>query len=162
MTQNLVSLNVSDARLTELLAAMVVLETGLDWISLAPGQRRKLPKMGAMSEPFCRQTLNLMEQNPDLVSGSFGLAGGQAKLASLDQLRPFFLRFQRMGEKISDTEFALGSDVMSVALKGYGALKSDGSGQGLDGARRTLATRFARSSRTPSEESSAEPVVTVA
>jgi hypothetical protein len=157
MTQNLASLNVTDAQLTNLTAALTVLETEFGLVSLSPGQRRVVPKMGVKSETFCRQALNLLEQNPQLVSPAIGLPEAQADLASLDQLRPLFLRLERLGEKASDTAFALGSDVMSTALKGYAALKSSGRSQGLDAARKSLAVRFAKSPRSEVTEPATPP-----
>jgi hypothetical protein len=162
MSQNLVAVNITDAQITNVVAALAVLETELGLVSLSTSQRRSLPNMGKKSEAFCRESLNLLEQNPQLVSPAIGLVEAKASLASLDQLRPLFLRLERLGEKASDTEFALGSGVMSTALKGYAALKSSGKSQGLDAARKSLAVRFAKSSRTPPTEPTVEPEGTVA
>lgn len=45
---------------------------------------------------------------------------------------------------MSDSQLALGSDVMSAALDGDAFLKSTGEGEGLDMARKSLSVRFSR------------------
>ena len=57
------------------------------------------------------------------------------------------MRLQRLAERANDTEVALGSDVMRCALDGYALLKVSGRNQGLEGLRKELGTRFARSTR---------------
>jgi hypothetical protein len=72
---------------------------------------------------------------------------GLADLQALDRLRPRLLRLQRLAERASDTDIALGSDVMQVALQGYALLKVAGKNQGLEGLRKELGTRFAKAPR---------------
>ena len=45
-------------------------------------------------------------------------------------------------ERADDTGMALGSDIIGVALEGYGLLKVSGKGEGLKTARRELSARF--------------------
>ena len=113
-----------------------------------------MPKMGEKSETFCRQTLSLLEQNPQVVPPSVVVADAKADLVALDQWRPRMLRLQRLGERAADTGTALGSDVMATALQGYALLKVVGKNQGLEGLRQSLGTRFRRSSR-PAERKAA-------
>ena len=146
MSQNLVSLVLSEARLQAVDQALQALETELvDLVALTAQQRRKASKMGVKSESFCRQTLSVLSQNPQLVPPSIGLPDAQSDLTALDQLRPRIQRLARLSERAADTEFALGSDVMSTALKGYALLKLTGRNQGLEGLRKTLGARFTRS-----------------
>ena len=49
-------------------------------------------------------------------------------------------------ERADDTGMALGSDIIGVALEGYGLLKVSGKGEGLKSARRELSARFAQPS----------------
>ncbi|MEO7324352.1 MAG: hypothetical protein ABIW82_05950, partial [Dokdonella sp.] len=58
-------------------------------------------------------------------------------------------RLQRLSERSNDTGLALGSDVMATALQGYALLKVVGKNQGLEALRKSLGTRFSRSSRQP-------------
>ena len=145
VSQNLVSLVLSNDQLTAIEGALVTLEqnlTGL--IALTTEQRRTLAKMGDKSEVFCRQTLKLLAQNPQVVPPSLDVAEAQADLAAFDQLGIFQMRLQRLSERAQDTSTALGSDLMQFALEGYGLLKVSGKNQGLEDLRRSLSTRFSR------------------
>lgn len=62
----------------------------------------------------------------------------------------------RLSDRASDTEIALGSDVMSMALQGYGLLKLTGRGEGLEPLRLQLGERFAKTPRQP--QPTPEPV----
>ena len=148
MSQNIISLDLSDAQLSIALDALTALEgalTGL--ISLDADERRRLTKMGQKSEVFCRQALSVLAQNSQIVPPSLNLREAQADLGALDRLRPVLDRLQRLAERGSDTEMALGSDVMDVALEGYGLLKVSGKNQGLDGLRKELSSRWAKTRR---------------
>jgi hypothetical protein len=148
MAQNLVSLKLSDADLTAIDAALATLEqkfAGL--IGLTVEQRLRLNKMGDSSEAFCRQTINVLAQNPGIVPPSFNVVEAQADLANIDKLRPRIARLSALLEKGTDTQMALGSDTMSAALEGYALLKVSGKGAGLDSLRQQMSSRFARKSK---------------
>jgi len=148
MSQNLVSLNLTDAQLTAVDAALTELETQLaGLIALPAGSKKSLKTMGQKSEAFCRQTLRVLEQNPHIVPANVPLADAVADLNAMEQLRPRMVRLSRLSERASDTDFALGSDVMSVALQGYGLLKLTGRNEGLDSLRKDLGGRFAKGPR---------------
>lgn len=87
MSQNLISLNLSDASLAVIKGHFAPL------LSLAPDDRRNLAKMGDKSEAFCRQTLMVLAQNPQVIPPSLDLAEAQNDLANLDKLR---LRLHRL------------------------------------------------------------------
>jgi hypothetical protein len=155
MSQNLVSITFTDAQLAAVDQALAALESQLvDLVALTKDQRQTMPKMGEKSETFCRQTLSLLEQNPQVVPPSVVVADAKADLVALDQWRPRMLRLQRLGERAADTGTALGSDVMATALQGYALLKVVGKNQGLEGLRQSLGTRFKRTSR-PAETKAA-------
>lgn len=146
MSQNLMSLNLTDDQLAAIDTALNTLETALsDLISFTPDQRRGLTRMGPKSEAFCRQTLTVLAQNPQIIPASVDLREAQSDLTALDRLRPRLARLQRLTERAEDSHDALGSDVMSLALEGYALLKVAGRNQGLEGLRRELSTRFAKS-----------------
>lgn len=148
--QNIITLTFTDAQLVAVDAALTELETQLSGlIALSVPQKRSLKKMGEKSESFCRQALRVLEQNPQMVPPNVPLAGALADMGALDQLRPRMVRLSRLSERASDTDTALGSDVMAVALKGYGLLKLTGQTEGLDALRKDLGTRFSRTSRPP-------------
>jgi hypothetical protein len=147
-SQNLVSLTLTDTQLSVIDQCLTDLETQLSGlIGLNAVQRRALRRMGDKSEAFCRQTLSVLEQNPQVVPPSVGLREAIADLEALDRLRPRLQRLLRLTERASDTETALGSDVMQVASQGYALLKVSGRNQGLEGLRKDLGTRFAKSPR---------------
>jgi len=148
MSQNIVSLVLSADQLSAIDGALATLEQNLSGlVALQPSQRRELYKMGEKSEQFGRQTLHVLTNNPQIVPPSLGLAEAQQDVAALDALRPRLQRMKQLVERGEDTETALGSDIMSTALEGYGLLKVSGKNQGLDGLRQELSSRFAKSRR---------------
>ena len=150
MSQNLLSLSFTDEQLLAVDNALTALEAALPGlISLTADQRKGIARMGPKSEAFCRQTLTVLAQNPQVIPPSIDLAEAQADLAALERLRPRLARLQRLNERAEDTDDALGSDVMAFALEGYALLKVAGRNQGLEGLRKELSARFAKSSAKP-------------
>lgn len=145
MSQNLISIEVTPDMAAAVRDALGVIEQTLPGlISLEAAERRALMLMGPRSEPFARKTLRVLEQNPKIVPASLDLAGAQADLEAYDQLQPLLERMQRLVSRLDDTVMALGSDVMDVALEGYGQIKLSGGAEGLDELRRELGGRFAK------------------
>ncbi|MFZ5527772.1 MAG: hypothetical protein ACOZE7_14050 [Pseudomonadota bacterium] len=154
MSQNLISLSLTSADYDEIDSAIAVLETKLaGLISLDTSERRSLSKMGDKSEAFCRGTLVVMKENPDLIPSGVGMAEAQNDMSQLDALRPRAARLRKLMGRVDDSEMALGSDMMAAALEGYALLKVLGKGSGLDALRRDMALRFSR--RTPGLKPSA-------
>lgn len=148
VSQNLLSLTLTDAQLKNVDDALANLETALsDLISLDGDERRGFARMGNKSEAFCRQILTALVQNPQIVPPSIQLAEGQADLVAIERLRPRLARLRRLTERAEDTEAVLGSDVMTLALEGYALLKVAGRNQGLEGLRKDLSARFAKGPR---------------
>lgn len=152
MSQNLLSLTLSDAQLQTVDDALLALEGALaGLIALDGDERRGLARMGAKSEQFCRQTLSVLSQNPQIVPPSVKLADAQEDLVALDRLRPRLQRLQKLVERAEDSETALGSDVMALSLEGYALLKHVGKNQGLEALRKELSGRFSKT-RAPAAE----------
>lgn len=87
MSQNLVSITLSDARVTAVEQLLADLETQLsDLIALNADTRRSLARMGDKSETFCRQTIGVLRQNPQIVPPSVNVVEAQADLVALDRL----------------------------------------------------------------------------
>ncbi len=150
MSRYMVSLGLTEAHLVAVDQALAEIESQLSGlIALTPDQRRSLTKMGEKSETFCRQALSLLDQNRQLVPSSVQLDAALADQVSLDQLRPRLQRLQRLVERGSDTESALGNDMMVTSLQGYALLKVVGRNQGLEGLRRSIGSRFSRMGRAP-------------
>jgi hypothetical protein len=145
MGQNIISITFDEQTLTavdQAIGALEALMGGL--IDLDVEERRALPKMGDKSEAFCRQTLNVLAQNPQVVPPSLDLAEAQRDLQALDVLRSRSSRLRQLVGRVEDTELALGSDVMSAALDGYALLKVLGKGSGLEALRKEVGARFAK------------------
>lgn len=153
MSQNLVSLFFTPEQLAAIDEQLSSLERQLvHLISMTPAQRRKLKRMGDKSEAFVRHTLTGVAHNPQIVPSSYDVVAAQTALTTLDQLRPRLHRLQRLTERAQDTEIALGSEVMASALQGYALLKVAGKNQGLEGLRKELGNRFAKSARASEAE----------
>ena len=86
MSQNLVTLNLTDAQINAVEAALTELETQLaGLIALLPQQKRKIQKMGRKSEAFCRQTLRVLEQNPQIVPPNMSVPDALGDLTQLGE-----------------------------------------------------------------------------
>ena len=146
MSQNLISVTWSEADLIEIDAAISTLEAKMPphLIDLSVDERRSLNKMGDKSEAFCRQTLNVLTQNPQVVPATLDLQEAQRDLIALDQMRSRTTRLRQLLGRAEDTETALGSDVMNASLEGYALLKVVGKGSGLEALRRDMSARFSR------------------
>ncbi len=156
MNQNIATLNLTVAQITAVDAALSTLETELaGLVALAPGMKRRLMQMGDKSEAFCRQALRVLGENPQVVPPNIDVADAVRDLEARDQLKPRVIRLSRLLSKMEDTEFALGSDAMTVASQGYALLKVVGRSEGLEGFRKDLGTRFTKNRRVPVEEKAA-------
>jgi len=150
VSQNLITMDVSDSQIETVRVALAQIEAALPGlISLEPADRRGLMIMGPRSEPFARQTLRVLEENPKIVPPSLDLAAAQADLTAHDRLKPLAERVQRLAAQLDDTLAALGSDVMDTALEGYAQIKLSGGAHGLDDLRRELSGRWAKTRRKP-------------
>jgi hypothetical protein len=149
MSQNMISLTLTDAQLQAADAALTSLETAFAGLIALQGEERiGMNRMGTKSEQFCRQTLNILALNPQVVPPAVKVVDAQADLTALDRLRPRLQRLQKLVERAEDSQAALGSDIMSLSLEGYALLKLAGKNQGLEALRKDLGSRFSRS-RTP-------------
>ena len=145
MSQNLVTLNISPDDLAAIAAAITTLQEKLGGlIELSVDQRRSLTKMGDKSEAFCRQTLIVLAQNKQIIPPELDLAEAERDLYNLDLLRPHLSSLRQLVARADDTEMALGSDILNVALEGYALAKVFGKGAGLDALKETVAARYSR------------------
>lgn len=153
MTQNRISLTLGAETVERILASITALEADLqNLIALTNDERRDMFKMGTKSHAFCMTALAVAEQHAGIMPRDFDIAAFRQDHMALDALRPCSLRLAQLHQRITDTELALGSDLMAAALEVYGVLKVAGKDKGVDEARRELASRFAR------RKATAEPV----
>ena len=151
--QSLVNMTLTDTQIAAVDAALNTLETELAvLVSLSPEEKRRIRKMGDKSESFSRQALQVISQSPALIPSKVGVDDAIADLKLLDQLRPRLTRLMRLCERGSDTDAALGHDIMAVSLQAYGLMKLIGNGEGMETLKRDLSSHFARSRRKPVEE----------
>ncbi|GAB1595685.1 hypothetical protein PAGU2638_13640 [Lysobacter sp. PAGU 2638] len=142
VSQKPIAMELSDDHLHAVRSALDRIETALPaLVALDPAERRLLVTMGAKSEAFARQALRVLEHNPKIVPPGFDVAGAQADLRAVEQLRPLLERVQHLAARLDDTVAALGSDVMDAAFEGYALIKLSGGALGLDELRRELSSR---------------------
>ncbi len=122
-------------------------------VALDAKERRRLFKMGNKSEAFCRQALTVLDGNRQVAPASLNLDEALAALATIDQLRPRTKRILRLGERMRDSELALGADVAKAARKGYALVRLNGENLGLEGMQAALSKRFSRRPRRKGEGS---------
>lgn len=145
--QNRISLVLSDEDLAIIDGALSALKAKFArFVTVQPGEIRGT-SMGEKSEAFCRQTLQVLQANPQIVPASLDLQEAVADLTALDALRPRLIQLKQLTERAQDTEMALGADIMAAATEGYALLKVSGKDEGLKAARRELSSRWARSRR---------------
>ena len=156
MTQNRISLTLDPTTVERILASITALEADLQQlVALTNDERRDLFKMGTKSQAFCTTALSVAEQHAGIMPRDFDLAAFQQDHMALDALRPCSLRLAHLYQRVTDTELALGSDLMAASLEVYGVIKVAGKDKGVDEARRELSARFARRRAAP--EPTGEP-----
>ena len=142
MSQHLISISVSAEQLAAINATLDTLEAQLaGLIELSVDERRSLVKMGDKSEPFCRQTVMVLEQNQGIVPPGFDFSEMKRDLATWNTLQPRLLRLRELLAKGEDTSMALGSDVITAALEGYTLMKLFGKSEGLETLREAMSVR---------------------
>ncbi|MEO5914245.1 MAG: hypothetical protein ABIS50_08435 [Luteolibacter sp.] len=121
---NLADLDIPSADLTQIEAALLVLETKLKphFVPLTAQQRSNFTKMGTR-EQLVRQAVTAAQQNSGDLPTSIGTAAAVADVVALDKYRPLFARVQALAEGCDDTEMAIGIDLMNFSLRVYGQLK---------------------------------------
>lgn len=115
--------------------------------TLKPGQRRSSPMMGPKSERYARGVILSLQQNTEIVPASVNITRAVADLESMDNLIPVLKAWQQMLEHLQDTVYALGSDIMVVANRGFQLMKVLGKAHGLEEITKELSYRHAKSRR---------------
>jgi hypothetical protein len=143
VNKGLISLAIEETGWSSADESIAQLETIFaDLVAIEAEQRRRLVKMGKNSESFCRLAVDLMEQNPQVIPASLSVVDARADLDAIDRLRPRLIRLRRLVRRMTDSETALGSDVIVASLQGYKLLKVSGKNQGLENLRSSLGARF--------------------
>ena len=116
-------------------------------VALDASERRRLFKMGAKSEAFCRQALTVLNKNRRLAPPAMDLDQALEALATIDQLRPRAKQIVALAARMKDSEQVLGANVAKAARLGYRALDEYNAAHGLDGMKQSLSKRFSRRPR---------------
>jgi hypothetical protein len=149
--QNLVSATLTDTDQTAVLTAITTIKNKLPFlITLTTDQRKSLPKMGDNSTPFVDKAYQFASQNTDKLGADFGMDDYTQDYELFQQLQPIVTAMSELSESLSDTELALGSDLMVRSNVAYGLMKVFGKASGsFDDLRRDMGARFARGPRKP-------------
>lgn len=163
MSQDYISLTLTPEQVTGASDGLDLMAASLSGLKATPEpERGNLLYMGAKSEVFCRRALRILDANPQIVPPSLAadLAGANADLAALDQLRPLQERLQKLLSLVGDSIDLLGSDAMHVALDAYAQLKLSGGDAGLDELRKELGARWSQGGRARAESPTPAPTPT--
>ncbi len=93
-------------------------------INLTPEDRMRIPKMGPKTVNFVEKSLELAEQNPELVPPYVKINELKEDLKLSKDLGRLRLKLKSLYEAIEDTEMAAGSESYSMALTFYNSLKA--------------------------------------
>ena len=142
MPQNLVSLDISADDLAAMDQAIATLETlTKPFITLSADDKSGLVKMGDKSVAFCQQTVQVLDQNKDILPPTFDFEEMEDDLAAYAALQSRVLRIREVLAKMDDTQTALGSDVMVAASEGYALMKLFGKAEGLSALKQAMRVR---------------------
>ena len=142
MPQNLVSLDISAEDLAAMDQAIATLEAlTTPFITLSADDKSGLVKMGDKSVAFCQQTVQVLDQNKDILPPTFDFEEMGDDLAAYAALQSRVLRIREVLAKMDDTQTALGSDVMVAASEGYALMKLFGKAEGLSELKQAMRVR---------------------
>jgi hypothetical protein len=142
--QNLATLNLSDAIYEAIDGAFTTIEGHFEGlITLDLEQKARIVRLGPEYEAFTRETLDVLEQYPQILPAGMSVSDARADLLARDRLRPRLLRLAQLLQRLQDTELALGSDALALALHGYRLLQVSGRAAGLQVRQKELGTHFA-------------------
>ena len=156
-TQNFATLRLTTELVNLIDAGLDQLESASSsMVTLTPEQKAQMVRVGDKSESFYRQTLRVLADSPQILSANMNLADATGDLQTSDLLQPRLIRLSKVFRRFMDTDLALRSDAMALALQGYKLLKVTGRSEGLEPLRRELSTRFARKRKTAVEKAVVE------
>ena len=153
MTQNLVSMTITQEDEDDVDASLDRIVARIKFISLGDENRRRLRMMKAKRAEFGREMIRTMQQHPEMVPPGFDLAGAVADLNAMERMERIDARIQQLATLSRDTRDALGSDVLAAADVGYKMSKTFGPALGLGDMLNDLKQRFSR----PRKKKPAEP-----
>ncbi|HZH33472.1 MAG TPA: hypothetical protein VEX64_01460 [Pyrinomonadaceae bacterium] len=143
--ENRIAADLTDDVVTEVLKKIDEIRSLLPFlIDLTPEERQELPKMGERNRAFTERALELAREDDSYLPRSFVTSEMEQYVNLASGLRRVETALTRLGEQVSDTLLATGSEAYSSALVVYGAAKRDGRGAALDSLVDALGRRFGR------------------
>ncbi|WP_219904678.1 hypothetical protein [Stenomitos frigidus] len=93
-------------------------------VSLTPDERRKRVKMGDKSLAFVSKSLNVTQNNAEVVPASFNIAELNRDYQLMVSLGEVKSLLEQLTEKVDDTLVAVGSESMASSLLVYDYVKT--------------------------------------
>ncbi len=120
-----ISASISPEKLQEIKTAIALLDANMPFlISLTPDERRKRVKMGDKSLAFVSNSLNVTQNNADVVPASFNIAEFSRDYQLTIALTEVLNLLEQLSEKVDDTLMAVGSESMASSLLVYDYVKT--------------------------------------
>lgn len=153
MAANRISADLSQEQRDAVMAAITTIQQNLPFlIDLGADERQGMVKFGDRNRSFVIKSLEVANQNPDILPGNFDLAEMQKDVGLVESLYPIHQALTTLFDKINDTYFAAGSEAYSAALHVYTYAKAANMVTGsLESVLDDLGKRFARKARSSGE-----------
>ena len=136
MIENVVSINMDEAKQNRIKDALEVLKVELlpILISLSSKDRLSKVKVNDKSLPFVEKALAYAEKYPNMLPPSMNIPELKTDLESMKLLRNFLVTTKQISQGLEDTAMQAGSEAMQMALLLYGQFKQSAA-LGLVGAK---------------------------
>ena len=123
---NNVSLNLTEAELTEINGAISILKEKLlpKLKTLTTDERVELPKMGDKTVAFVTKACEYCSQNPDLVPPFIDKNEFKIDVEAVEKLRNVYNPLLQITESLNDTMILSGSEAYGAALMFYNSVKT--------------------------------------
>ena len=125
---NNVSLNLTEAELTEINGAISILKEKLlpKLKTLTTDERVELPKMGDKTVAFVTKACEYCSQNPDLVPPFIDKNEFKIDVEAVESIRSIVNPLRQITDALNDTSLLSGSEAYQAALLFYNSVKSAG------------------------------------
>lgn len=145
------SFQLTDEEQEQVNNAIGILRTILEpkLITLAPDDRKELPKMGDKTVAFVDKSLEYANAYPNYIPSFINIPGARGDFEAVKALRNLATPLERICNQVNDTMTLAGSEAYTASLAIYKVLKNAANmGQpGADEASKELSNRFPRGKR---------------
>jgi len=120
MEQNLVDVDLPQADQDSIVTSIDDISSKLPFlISITDDEKKQLPKPGEVFSPFIDEAAKLVYAHPEIMSGTFDIAGYKRDLNLRDSLRLISGKLDILKKGIEDTLTAVDSDLYVSSLDVY-------------------------------------------